>query len=73
MYDRSPLPLRRAKELTFIVERDQFTIYILPIKIDFFTIKIPNTTLHILQAVSGGEHCNPSYWEPSLSGYSGSV
>ena len=24
-------------------------------------------------AVSGGAHCNPSYWGPSLSGYSGSV
>ena len=23
--------------------------------------------------VSGGAHCNPSYWTPSLSGYSGSV
>ena len=26
-----------------------------------------------LKAVSGGAHCNPSYWGPSLSGYSGSV
>ena len=25
------------------------------------------------KAVSGGAHCNPSYWGPSLSGYSGSV
>ena len=25
------------------------------------------------QAASGGAHCNPSYWGPSLSGYSGSV
>ena len=27
----------------------------------------------LLQAVSGDAHCNPSYWGPSLSGYSGSV
>ena len=25
------------------------------------------------KAVSGGAHCNPSYWGPRLSGYSGSV
>ena len=25
------------------------------------------------KAVSGGAHCNPSFWGPSLSGSSGSV
>ena len=35
--------------------------------------KAPQATGARIKAVSGGAHCNPSYWGPSLSGYSGSV